>query len=41
MRPVLAVKDLSVSFRTEDGRLSAVDNVSLEVADGDVLAVVG
>jgi peptide/nickel transport system ATP-binding protein len=41
MRPVLAVKDLSVSFRTEDGRLSAVDNVSLEVADGEVLAVVG
>ena len=33
--------DLSVTFRTEDGLLSAVDRVSLEVGDGEVLAVVG
>ncbi|NUR98052.1 MAG: ATP-binding cassette domain-containing protein, partial [Kribbellaceae bacterium] len=41
MKPVLTLKDLSVTFRTEDGRLSAVDRVSLEVGDGEVLAVVG
>src|SRR3954447_15733641 len=41
MKPVLQVKDLSVTFRTEDGMLSAVDRVSLEVGDGEVLAVVG
>ncbi|TCN35827.1 peptide/nickel transport system ATP-binding protein [Kribbella orskensis] len=39
--PVLKVTDLSVTFRTEDGPLSAVDRVSLEVGDGEVLAVVG
>ncbi|MGW6281730.1 ABC transporter ATP-binding protein [Kribbella sp. NPDC055071] len=41
MTPVLQVKDLSVTFRTEGGRLSAVDQVSFEVADGEVLAIVG
>ncbi|GAA1649825.1 ABC transporter ATP-binding protein [Kribbella alba] len=39
--PILKVTGLSVSFRTEDGRLSAVDQVDLQVADGEVLAVVG
>ncbi len=38
---VLEVSNLSVTFRTEDGLLSAVDRVSLEVGDGEVLAVVG
>ena len=41
MRPVLEVSDLSVTFRTEDGQLSAVDHVSFAVGDGEVLAVVG
>jgi len=41
VKPVLAVKDLSVTFRTEDGPLSAVDRVGFEVGDGEVLAVVG
>jgi peptide/nickel transport system ATP-binding protein len=40
-RPILTLKDLSITFRTEDGPLSAVDRVSLEVGDGEVLAVVG
>jgi peptide/nickel transport system ATP-binding protein len=39
--PVLRVRGLTVSFRTEDGPLSAVDQVDLEVRDGEVLAVVG
>jgi peptide/nickel transport system ATP-binding protein len=38
---VLEVKDLSVTFRTEDGPLSAVDHVNLHVTDGEVLAIVG
>ena len=39
--PVLEVRGLTVSFRTEDGPLSAVDRVDFEVADREVLAVVG
>ena len=39
--PVLRVRGLTVSFRTEDGPLSAVDQVDLEVRDGEVLAIVG
>ncbi len=35
------VNDLSVTFRTEDGPLSAVDRVNLEVGESEVLAVVG
>jgi len=38
---VLEVRELSVSFRTEDGRLSAVDRVGLEVGESEVLAIVG
>ncbi|HET6293197.1 MAG TPA: ABC transporter ATP-binding protein [Kribbella sp.] len=39
--PVLRVRELSVTFRTEDGPLSAVDHVDLEVTDQEVLAIVG
>jgi peptide/nickel transport system ATP-binding protein len=39
--PVLAVEELSVRFRTEDGFVHAVDGVSFEVDAGEVLAVVG
>jgi peptide/nickel transport system ATP-binding protein len=38
---VLVVEDLSVRFRTEDGFVHAVDEVSFEVGAGEVLAVVG
>jgi peptide/nickel transport system ATP-binding protein/oligopeptide transport system ATP-binding protein len=38
---LLAVKDLSTSFATEDGVFKAVDGASFEVDRGDVLAVVG
>ncbi|MEJ3654731.1 ABC transporter ATP-binding protein [Actinomycetes bacterium KLBMP 9759] len=38
---VLDVRELSVTFRTTDGPVSAVDRVSFEVGAGEVLAVVG
>jgi len=39
--PVLAVDDLSVSFRTEGGPVHAVRGVSLHVDAGETLALVG
>jgi peptide/nickel transport system ATP-binding protein len=39
--PILQVRDLGVSFRTEDGRVCAVDDVSFEARPGELLAVVG
>ena len=39
--PLLEVRNLSVSFRTEDGLVQAVDNISLTVAAGEVLGIVG
>jgi oligopeptide/dipeptide ABC transporter ATP-binding protein len=39
--PLLEVRDLAVSFRTDEGELCAVDRVGLEVRPGEVLALVG
>ncbi len=40
-QPLLQVRDLSVSFRTEDGAIHAVDGVSFDARAGELLAVVG
>ncbi len=39
--PVLDVTDLSVTFRTESGPVSAVDSVSLTLAPGEIVGIVG
>jgi peptide/nickel transport system ATP-binding protein len=39
--PVLEVRGLSVSFKTESGTVSAVDNVDLTLAPGEIVGIVG
>src|SRR5438552_5776394 len=39
--PLLEVKDLKVTFRTEEGLVRAVDGVSFTLERGDVLGIVG
>ena len=39
--PVLEVRGLSVTFTTESGTVSAVDNVDLTLAQGEIVGIVG
>ena len=39
--PLLQVRDLRVSFRTDEGVIRAVDGVSLTLAEGETLGIVG
>jgi peptide/nickel transport system ATP-binding protein len=41
MAPLLEVRDLAVSFITDEGVVQAVDGLSLSVSPGEVVAVVG
>jgi oligopeptide/dipeptide ABC transporter ATP-binding protein len=41
MAPLLDVRDLAVSFATDEGMVEAVDGVSLSLEAGEILAVVG
>ena len=38
---ILSVRDLTVTFRTEEGPVRAIDVVSFDVAEGEILGVVG
>ena len=38
---MLEVKDLKVSFRSEQGLMRAIDGVSFNVAEGEILGMVG
>jgi len=39
--PLLDIKNLSVSFATDEGRVAAVNNVSLQIGKGEVVGLVG
>src|SRR3954462_13455362 len=39
--PVLSVRNLEVEFPTRRGTLTAIDDVSFDIAPGEVLGVVG
>lgn len=38
---LLEVKDLGIEFRTDEGRVRAVDHVSFSIEEGEVLGIVG
>ena len=41
MTPLLAIENLSVSFDTDEGRIRAVDDISLQVHAGESVGLVG
>ena len=40
-RPLISVRDLTVRFRTDEGLVTAVDRVSFDLNEGEVLGLVG
>ena len=41
MKPLLHIENLSISFRSEEGKTEAVKNISLNINKGEILALVG
>ena len=41
MSHLLSVKNLTTSFQTRDGRINAIEDVSFDLRDGEVLGIVG
>ncbi|MEL6645072.1 MAG: ABC transporter ATP-binding protein [Pseudomonadota bacterium] len=39
--PVISVRDLTIRFKTDEGLITAVENVSYDIAPGEILGVVG
>ncbi|MFT5657811.1 MAG: peptide/nickel transport system ATP-binding protein [Gammaproteobacteria bacterium] len=40
-KPLISVKDLTLRFKTDEGLVTAVDNVSFDIAPGEVMGLVG
>ena len=40
-RPVLSVRDLRVTFRTEEGQVKAADGVGFDVSEGEIFGLIG
>ena len=39
--PLLSVKDLTIYFNTDEGQITAVEDVSFNVRRGEILGIVG
>ena len=40
-QPLISVKNLTIQFRTDEGLVTAVDDISFDIAPGEVLGLVG
>ena len=41
MKPKIVVEGISKSFATDEGTLRVLDDISLSVGDGEIVAIVG
>ena len=41
IQPLISIENLSISFSTDEGLITAVDDVSFEIAPGEILGLVG